>query len=116
MAKIARIYSFEAAHFLPHVPREHKCSRMHGHSYQVRVTLEGTINEKGWVLDFYDLDTVVNVLVGSLDHRCLNDLPGLDNPTAENIAMWFKNGLSKHFAPDPVTVRVYETRDSYAEV
>ena len=85
--RIWREYSFEAAHWLPNVPEGHKCGRMHGHSYRVEIHVTGDADE-GWVCDFADLDTAWQILVGYLDHRCLNDVEGLQNPTSENVARW----------------------------
>lgn len=82
-------FRFEAAHQLPGVPPEHMCARLHGHSYFVRVTVSGTVNaETGWVMDFGELRAAVEPLRASLDHRCLNDIEGLSNPTSEHLAMW----------------------------
>ncbi len=92
--RVHREYRFEAAHFLPRVREGHKCARMHGHSYQVLVVIEGEIDPNlGWVMDFGDLDEVVMPLVNALDHRVLNDLAGLENPTSELLATWMWNQL-----------------------
>ncbi|MCB9081421.1 MAG: 6-carboxytetrahydropterin synthase QueD [Lewinellaceae bacterium] len=86
---IYKEFSFDAAHFLPNVPADHKCARMHGHTYYVRFTVTGPIDPKlGWVMDFGDLKSVWKDLEDRLDHRCLNDIEGLENPTAEMIASW----------------------------
>jgi 6-pyruvoyltetrahydropterin/6-carboxytetrahydropterin synthase len=82
-------FRFEAAHRLPGVPPEHMCARLHGHSYFVRITVSGTVNaETGWVMDFGELTAVMGPLREALDHRCLNDIEGLSNPTSEHLAMW----------------------------
>ena len=87
--EIWKEFTFEAAHRLPNVPEEHKCRRLHGHSYRVRVCVEGDLHpELGWVVDFADLTTVFAPVYEALDHRYLNDVEGLENPTAENIARW----------------------------
>jgi 6-pyruvoyltetrahydropterin/6-carboxytetrahydropterin synthase len=89
ICRLSRDYRFEAAHFLPRVPPGHKCQRMHGHSYAVRVTIEGSPDpERGWVMDFAAMDDLVDPIVSRLDHQVLNELPGLDNPTAELLAGW----------------------------
>lgn len=89
ICRLSRDYRFEAAHFLPRVPPGHKCRRMHGHSYAVRVTIEGAPDpERGWVMDFAAMDDVVDPIVSRLDHQVLNELPGLENPTAELLASW----------------------------
>lgn len=87
--RLALEYRFEAAHFLPRVADTHKCKRLHGHSYLVTVIVEGEPDpEMGWVLDFGDIDTVVAPIIAGLDHRLLNELPGLDNPTSELLGAW----------------------------
>jgi 6-pyruvoyltetrahydropterin/6-carboxytetrahydropterin synthase len=82
-------FRFEAAHQLPGVPPEHMCARLHGHSYFVKVTVSGTVNaQTGWVMDFGELKAAVEPLRTALDHRYLNDVEGLSNPTSEHLAMW----------------------------
>jgi 6-pyruvoyltetrahydropterin/6-carboxytetrahydropterin synthase len=116
LAEIATEYEFCAAHYLPFVPEHHKCRRLHGHNYKLRVIVSGEVNEQGMVLDFFDVDAVVKPLLdGLVDHRCLNDVEGLENPTAENIAAWFVERLTKS-ARFNVVCRVYETPSCYAEV
>jgi len=81
--------TFEAAHRLPHVPEGHKCARLHGHSFRVEVHVEGPVDpELGWVLDFADVRAACAPLRDQLDHRYLNEIDGLDNPTSENVARW----------------------------
>jgi 6-pyruvoyltetrahydropterin/6-carboxytetrahydropterin synthase len=87
--RLERSYRFEAAHFLPKVPPGHKCARMHGHSYQLDVVIEGEIDDRGWVMDFTDIDEHVAPLVKKLDHQVLNEIEGLVNPTSELLAVWF---------------------------
>ena len=80
---------FEAAHRLPHVPEGHKCARLHGHSFRVEVHVEGPVDpERGWVLDFADVRAACAPLRDQLDHRYLNEIDGLENPTSENVARW----------------------------
>jgi 6-pyruvoyltetrahydropterin/6-carboxytetrahydropterin synthase len=82
-------FRFEAAHRLPHVPPEHMCARMHGHSYQVRLTIVGPVDHHtGWVVDFAEIVAAFEPLRLQLDHRCLNEIAGLDNPTSEVLACW----------------------------
>lgn len=87
--RIYKEFTFEAAHRLPAVPADHKCARLHGHSFHVRVTVQGPVDEAmGWVADFADLKAAVKPIVGQLDHRYLNEVEGLENPTSENVARW----------------------------
>lgn len=82
-------FGFEAAHALPRVPPDHKCARVHGHSYRVRIDLDGPVgDDTGWVMDFADMKSIVEPVRLALDHRLLNDVDGLENPTAERIAEW----------------------------
>jgi|SRR5579862_303504 len=116
MTTISRRYHFEAAHQLPKVPDGHKCKRMHGHNYEIEVTVSGEIDKVGFIVDFWDLDKLVQPLVELVDHRTLNNIPGLDNPTAEHIAAWFLVRLqSEHRKYKIDAVRVYETKDCWAD-
>ena len=113
--RLTRDYRFEAAHFLPRVPEGHKCRRMHGHSYQLRVTLEAEVDpDLGWVMDFADIDRVVDPVVAELDHRVLNEVAGLENPTSEVLAIWLWRALASRL---PLfEVEVAETADSRCSV
>ena len=97
-------FTFEAAHLLPHVPEGHKCRRLHGHSYRVDVHVRGPrVEPAGWVLDFGDLKAAWAPVHDALDHRYLNDVPGLENPTSEVLARW----LWRRLAPTlPALARV----------
>ena len=86
---IFKEFGFESAHRLPNVPEGHKCARVHGHSFRVEVHVRGDVGDNsGWVMDFGDLKAIVAPVIGELDHYYLNDIPGLENPTSENIARW----------------------------
>lgn len=107
--EIYKEFSFEAAHRLPNVPPGHKCGRLHGHSFKVELRLRGTIDERmGWFRDFADLKAAFKPLEERLDHNYLNEIPGLENPTAENLARWIWRGL-KPGLPDLFRVIVRET-------
>jgi 6-pyruvoyltetrahydropterin/6-carboxytetrahydropterin synthase len=87
--EIFKEFTIEAAHWLPHVPEGHKCRRLHGHSFRIQISVEGAVEEHlGWVMDFADLKTAFQTIEDQLDHRCLNDVEGLENPTSENLARW----------------------------
>ena len=82
-------FTFEAAHRLPNVPADHKCARLHGHSFRVAIHVEGELGaDSGWVLDFADIEQAFAPLHEQLDHRYLNEVEGLENPTSEVVAMW----------------------------
>jgi len=109
--RLERTYRFEAAHFLPKVPAGHKCARMHGHSYLLGITLEGDIDpERGWVMDFAEIDEYVTPLVRQLDHQVLNEIEGLANPTSELLASWLWAKLAA--LPGLAEVIVSETPSS----
>jgi len=87
--EIYKEFTFEAAHRLPSCPPDHKCSRLHGHSYRIAIYLEGAVDPTaGWVTDFGDISGVVRPLIAQLDHYYLNEIDGLENPTSEVIAIW----------------------------
>jgi len=82
--------TFDAAHFLPNVPEGHKCRNIHGHTYRLKVFIRGPIGQDtGWVADFSDLKGVINTVVQEADHKLLNEVKGLENPTCELFAQWF---------------------------
>ncbi len=110
--RLERSYRFEAAHFLPKVPPQHKCSRMHGHSYQIQLAIEGEVDgELGWVMDFAAIDEHAMPLVRQLDHQILNEIDGLANPTSELLAIWWWQRLRAGL-PQLVEVIVAETESS----
>jgi len=110
--QLVRDYRFEAAHFLPRVPENHKCRRMHGHSYHVAVEIAGDVDpDTGWLIDFADIDEVVDPVIARLDHRVLNEIPGLDNATCELLAAWLWRALAPEL-PLLASLTVAETPDA----
>lgn len=106
---IYKEFRFEAAHRLPNLPPEHKCARLHGHSFRVELTLRGPLDPRlGWVRDFADVSEAFRPLFEELDHRYLNEVEGLENPTSEVIARWIFHRV-KPALPELVTVTVRET-------
>jgi len=107
--EIFKEFSFDAAHRLPNVPEGHKCARLHGHTYRVTLYVAGKIGEKtGWVMDFGDIKHAFKPIYNQLDHYYLNDIEGLDNPTAENIARWIWQRL-KPVLPQLSKIQIHET-------
>ena len=107
--QIYKDFSIEAAHRLPNVPEGRKCARLHGHSFQVRISVEGPVGEQsGWVMDFGDIKAAFAPIYAQLDHHYLNDIEGLENPTSENLAAWIWQKL-KPALPQLSSVRVKET-------
>lgn len=102
-------FTFESAHRLPNVPEGHKCARLHGHSYRIRISVEGPLDPRlGWVMDFADVKRAFEPLHEQLDHRYLNEIPGLENPTSEHLAQWIWERLAPAL-PGLVEVEVRET-------
>jgi 6-pyruvoyltetrahydropterin/6-carboxytetrahydropterin synthase len=94
-AEIVKEFSFEAAHRLPGVGPDHKCSRLHGHLFKVEVAIAGEVDpELGWVMDFGDLARTAGRIISSLDHRVLNDIHGLENPTSENLSKYLYDRIA----------------------
>ncbi len=109
MMKIFKEFMFEAAHYLPNVPEGHKCRRLHGHSFRVRLFVEGPLEaDTGWVMDFADVKKAFRPLYDRLDHHYLNEIEGLENPTSENIARWIWNNLQPAL-PGLSAVELHET-------
>lgn len=107
--EIFKRFTLEAAHRLPNVPDGHKCARLHGHSFQVELRVEGEPGtESGWVMDFAALKVAFAPIHEQLDHRYLNDIEGLENPTSERLAAWIWERL-KQGVPLLDEVVVHET-------
>lgn len=107
-------FHYEAAHHLPLVPTGHQCGRMHGHSYHLTVVVDGPVDDTGFVADFADIKDIAGVLVKQLDHHCLNDIIGLENPTVENQLVWFWQGLKLVLPARLVELRLQETNNNSA--
>lgn len=132
--KISKEYRWEMGHRLPNHPSV--CRNVHGHSYRMILTLEGLVQQNGILIDFYDIDETVKPIIENLDHSFLCDrddtlmIELLENnkfkynivdfaTTAENISLYFvsilKNKFKVYSHIERISVRVYETSDSYAE-
>lgn len=108
--EIFKEFSFEAAHYLPNLPEGHKCGRLHGHSYRVRLYVTGQPDpHTGFVMDFGDIKKVFKPIINDhLDHYYLNDVEGLENPTSENLAIWIWDKVKSEL-PSLSRVEVFET-------
>lgn len=107
--EIFKEFTFEAAHRLPNVPEGHKCRRLHGHSFRVRIYVQGGVQENtGWVMDFAEIKKAFKPLYNQLDHHYLNEIDGLENPTSENLARWIWQRLKPQL-PQLSRIVVHET-------
>ena len=107
--EIWKEFRFEAAHLLPNVPDGHKCKRLHGHSYRVRVYVDDDLHpELGWVVDFAVISQAFEPIRRRLDHYYLNEIEGLENPTSELLAKWIWKQLAPSL-PILTAVEVCET-------
>ena len=121
-ATIAKRFSFDAAHFLPMVPDGHKCQRMHGHTYEVEFVLRGDV-ENGFVVDYSDISAAWAPIHETLDHRVLNDIEGLSEPSTENLAYWLFDRIVSDRRPELQKlraclsiVRVHESSSTWCEM
>lgn len=133
--KIAKEYSWQMSHRLPF----HKglCSNIHGHSYKVRVTLIGTPDPNGILIDFYDMDNIIKPIINELEHSFVVDINDSrvikfleendfrhivveHTTTSENLAIWLSKRLTQRFQSfqnlEKLVLRFYETDDSFAEI
>jgi 6-pyruvoyltetrahydropterin/6-carboxytetrahydropterin synthase len=107
--EIYKEFSFDSAHFLPNVPDGHKCKNMHGHTYRLRVFIKGPIDPQlGWIMDFKELKDALSGVIDQLDHQVINEIKGLENPTAENITSWIWKQI-KPLLPLLHKIELYET-------
>ncbi len=115
IVRLSKSFRFEAAHDLPTFPPDHKCHRLHGHSFRFDVVVEGEVDPaKGYLIDYGDIKKVVDPLVRRLDHYYLNEIEGLSNPTSENVARWLWDRL-KPLLPQLSSLIVHETCTSTCE-
>lgn len=107
--RLSKRFRFDAAHFLPHVPEGHRCGRLHGHSFEIEVEIEGEVDSRlGWVADYGEISQAVRPCVDLVDHQLLNAVPGLENPTSERIVGWFWERLATQI-PGLSRVSIFET-------
>lgn len=113
--RLTKSFDFEAAHALPTFPEGHKCRRLHGHSFRFDVIVEGEVDPAmGYLIDYGDIKKATEPLVKRLDHYCLNEIEGLENPTAEVLSKWIWDRL-KPTLPMLSAIIIYETCTSACE-
>ena len=113
--RLSKTFRFEAAHDLPTFPSDHKCRRLHGHSFRFDVIVEGEVDPKlGYLIDYGDIKAAAGPLVKRLDHFYLNEIEGLENPTSEVLARWIYDRL-KAALPQLSSIIVHETCSSACE-
>jgi len=106
--RLAKTFVLQCAHSLPKVPEDHKCHRIHGHNFKVEVVLEGRVDPvTGFLRDYADIQEAWKPIHADLDHRYLNDIEGLENPTSENICEYLWGRLALHL-PELCEVSVWE--------
>jgi len=107
--ELATTFRLEASHQLPRAPETSVCRRLHGHSWKIDIRVGGTVNpDSGWLIDYHEIEAAWQPLHDILDHRHLNDIEGLDNPTSENLAIWIWDHLGSSL-PRLFSVTVHET-------
>ena len=108
--ELRQSFQIESARFLPHLPSEHPCRQIHGHSFKITMVIIGARHPQiGWVRDYHEIDQVMKAQVLKLlDHKLLNDVPGLENPTSENLAIFIYDKL-KVYLPELQQIIINET-------
>ena len=113
---LSKDFTFDAAHNLVHY--HGKCERLHGHTYKLRVVLEGQPDSEGMIMDFIELKAIVKErAVSRLDHAYINDI--IPQPSAENIALWVWREIEEYVRRENCSlyeVIVWETADSFVTV
>jgi len=93
--EVYKTFVIESARSLPKLPDEHPCSKVHGHSFKITLTVEGEIDQNtGFVMDFSDIDFAFRPIHKIIDHAYLNDIKGLEDPSSENLCQWIWKQLS----------------------
>jgi 6-pyruvoyltetrahydropterin/6-carboxytetrahydropterin synthase len=110
--QIFKQFIFDSAHFLPNVPEGHKCKEIHGHTYRLNVYLEGNlVKNLEWVMDFADIKNAIDPIIKSIDHKLINNIPGLENPTCEVISIWLWEKIQP-LVPLLTKIELHETLTS----
>ena len=106
---LSRKFRFEASHCLSHLPEDHPCHNLHGHSYNLEIEVSGEVDEEsGFLVDYAEIKRAVGPLLDQLDHKHLNDIEGLEKPTTELIARWLWKRISASL-PQLSKISIQET-------
>ena len=104
-------FDFAASRSLTKLPKEHPCSRVHGHTFEVQITLVGEVDPStGFMVDFSLVEEKLDNVKAIVDHRYLNDINGLENPTTEILAQWLWQNLSR----DLTTLTEIRVKEHYS--
>jgi len=107
--ELRQFFNIESARYLPNLPPQHPCSKMHGHSFKITLIWRGPKDPQiGWVQDYHKIAEQMQPLLKALDHRVLNEIPGLENPTSENLCIYLYENIQK-WLPEIYQVVVSET-------
>lgn len=110
--QIFKKFTFDSAHFLPNVPEGHKCKNIHGHTYHLTIYINDQLDlNLNWVMDFAAINKAVEPIIKSIDHKLMNEIPGLENPTCEQIAIWLWDQIKLQI-PQLVKIVLNETPTS----
>jgi len=110
--QIFKKFTFDSAHFLPNVPEGHKCRNIHGHTYHLSVFIDDKLDPHlNWVMDFSAIYKAIDPIIKSIDHKLMNDIPGLENPTCEQIAIWLWDQIKPQI-PQLIKIELNETPTS----
>jgi 6-pyruvoyltetrahydropterin/6-carboxytetrahydropterin synthase len=106
-------FGFDAAHRFSGMPRGHRYRGTHGHSFRAEVAVRGTPQPPaGFVADFARMERACRSVRERLDHALLNDIPGLSEPSLENLCLWIWERLASRL---PGLARVTVRRDSLGQ-
>ena len=117
MITISKTFDFDASHWLPKVPKGHKCGRMHGHTYKAEIICAGEPDDRGMIVDYAEIEAAWSPIHDLIDHRTLNEVKGLENPTTEVVAPWMLRLLlsNVNIGSKVVAVRIYESSTTWCE-
>jgi 6-pyruvoyltetrahydropterin/6-carboxytetrahydropterin synthase len=105
-------FQIDSARFLPHLPKSHPCAHTHGHTFKITISLKGPkVEPIGWVIDYNDIIKKVQPILSLVDHKILNEIQGLENPTTENLCVWLFERIKKAM-PELTAITISETPNS----